>query len=157
MSTIITGGLGGPSIITQGYEDVFATTGCVEVTDFSLYRVEVSDNSCAMGANDMGFNVHDYGDLVRVDTGEDGFRDELLGGALDPDTVNLTIRAPDGTITNYVYGTDAEIVRDDLGKYHADIDANQSGAWRYRWWSTGTGQASEERQFQVRVALAVEV
>lgn len=101
----------------------------------------------------MSFNTYDLGDLVRVSA---AFTDVALGGAIDPDVVKLTIKEPDATVTTYVYGTDAELIKDSIGNYHADIDADQSGTWYYRWWSTGSGQAAAEKRFDVRVAYAVE-
>lgn len=101
----------------------------------------------------MAHNTHDLGDLVRV---SGSFRDAILGGAIDPDVVKLSVRSPDGTVTTYTHGTDAEVVKDQVGEYHADINADQSGTCYYRWWSTGEGQAAEENRFVVREARAVE-
>ena len=98
-----------------------------------------------------GFKRHDLGDLVRV-SGE--FRNSTNDLA-DPTAVNLSFRTPAGVTTTYIYSTDAELVKDTTGKYHVDIDANESGVWYYRFFSTGTGQAAEERQFVVRPAVAV--
>ena len=100
----------------------------------------------------MAYNIHDYGDAVRVAA---QFSDAVLGGVLDPETVKLTVRQPDGTVTTLTYGTD-DIEQEDVGIYYADISANQSGEWFYRWWSEGTGQASKERRFVVREAMAVD-
>ena len=100
----------------------------------------------------MAQNIHDLGDLVRV---EAEFRNALTGAALDPTAVFLSVREPDGTVTTYTYGG-AEITQDSTGIYHALIDVDQAGVWRYRWWSTGSGQAAEEKVFKVRQAHAVE-
>lgn len=97
-------------------------------------------------------NTHDLGDLVRV---EATFTDSVLGTAVDPDVVKLSVKSPDDVVTTYVYLTDAEIVKDAVGEYHADIDVDQAGDWFYRWWSTGDGQAAEEKRFKVRAAEAV--
>jgi hypothetical protein len=40
------------------------------------------------------------------------------------------------------YGVGAELVKDSTGVYHVDIDADEAGKWLYRFYSTGTGQAS---------------
>jgi hypothetical protein len=111
----------------------------------------------------MPYNTHDYGDLVRLATYDptdasptDGFRDELLGGLIDPDVVKLSVRTPAGTVTTYEYGEDAGVEKDDVGQYHADITVDEKGTWHYRWWSTGDGQASEERHFTVRAARTAE-
>lgn len=95
---------------------------------------------------------YDVGDLARVTA---VFTDGETGAAVDPDTVSLQYR-PDGdeTIT-LVYGTDAEVVKDSTGHYHADIDLDSAGTWRYRWQSTGEGQAAEEGYFMVRTQMVV--
>jgi hypothetical protein len=100
----------------------------------------------------MSANTYDLGDLVRV---EASFSDALLGGAIDPDVVKLSVKAPGAETVTYTYDDDATIVRDELGEFYAHIDANATGTWFYRWWSTGDGQAAIEKRFQVRGASAV--
>ena len=100
----------------------------------------------------MAYNTHDLGDLVRV---EGKFYTATTGVLADPTVVKLTIREPDATLTTYVYGTDAALVKASTGTYYADINADLVGMWHYRWWSTGTGQAAEEGRFRIRVCHAV--
>ncbi len=88
---------------------------------------------------------YDEGDLVRATA---AFTDSG-GSALDPDTVTVKYKAPDGTETTKVYGTDAEVVKDSTGNYHIDISVTAHSTWYYRWESTGTGQAAEEANFLV--------
>jgi hypothetical protein len=102
----------------------------------------------------MSFNRHDLGDLVRVSTGEAGFTVAVTGDTLDPDAVFLSVRSPSG-LMSYEYGVGDVIVKDGVGKYHADIDADEPGVWFYRWWSTGNGQAANEGRFEVKEAHAV--
>jgi len=78
-------------------------------------------------------NVFDIGDLVRV-------------SAAFTDSAGMAA----GTTTTLTYGVDAALVRDSAGNYHADISATDDGDWHYRWYSTGSGQASEEHWFRVR-------
>ena len=61
---------------------------------------------------------------------------------IDPDTVTVKIYSPQGTISTYVYGTDAQVVRLTTGDYHVDVTPDESGRWRWRWVSTGSGKAS---------------
>jgi hypothetical protein len=91
------------------------------------------------------FNSYDLGDLVRV---SGSFTDEN-GDVADPSAVFCAVRDPAGTVTTYEYGEDAELVKDDTGEYHLDIDANVAGYWYYRWYATGSGQAAEEDKFYV--------
>lgn len=91
-------------------------------------------------------NVFDIGDLVRASA---AFSDSA-GTAIDPTAVYLKYVTPAGVTTTLTYGVDVELVRDSAGNYHADISATDDGAWHYRWYSTGSGQASEEHWFRVR-------
>ncbi len=159
MTFITQQGLASPLIITQGYGIGASARGCVHAYDNALYSVTAYDNSCSAVASIMAYNTHDLGDLVRLSTfdadhPDDGFMDENLETLMDPDVVKLNIRSPAGTVTTLTYGTDA-IIKDAAGQYHYDMSADESGEWRYRWWSTGNGQAAEERRFMVRRALAV--
>ena len=100
----------------------------------------------------MPFNYYNLGGYVRVWA---TFKDGATGGVIDPDTVKLSIKTPAGTVTTYTYGVDANVVKEDVGKYYTRIDANEPEFWWYRWWSTGFGQAAAEREFKVRTARAV--
>ena len=41
--------------------------------------------------------------------------------AVDPMALAVSVKAPDGTIMTYTYGTDAELVRSAVGSYYIDI------------------------------------
>ena len=93
-------------------------------------------------------NSYDGGDLVRVSL---AFTDEN-GTDADPTTVRGRFRDPDGAITTYLYGTDAELVKDATGRYHFDVSPATSGEWRYRGEGTGAVQAAAEGRFSVRAS-----
>lgn len=94
----------------------------------------------------MALTLHARGTRVRVSV---VFTD-VNGASVDPTTVRVKWRAPGGAATTWTYGTDAEVVRDSAGNYHADLDTSTApGIWRYRWESTGAGQAAAESQFTV--------
>lgn len=98
----------------------------------------------------MSWNVIDPGNVRRLKA---SFTDAALGGAIDPDAVLLVVMQPGQTkeeATTYTYGVDAQIVRDQLGEYHADIQFPVSGMAYYRWFSTGDGEASYEQVIEVR-------
>lgn len=95
-----------------------------------------------------GVNSYEQGSRVRL-TG--GFTD-ASGSAVDPATVKFRVRPPGGLVTEYVYGTDAALVKDSPGNYHVDVDADTPGQWVYRFFSTGTGKASKDRVFNVSAA-----
>ncbi len=77
------------------------------------------------------------------------FSDPETGNLLDPGTVYVSWKDPDGNIVQKQYGVDPELVKDSVGTYHIDIDAAMAGQWRFRWASTGTGQAAAEGSFAV--------
>jgi hypothetical protein len=84
------------------------------------------------------------GNLVTVSV---VFRDSN-GDPTDPSTITLEVRDPNNVVNTYVYGASA-IVRDDVGKYHYDIDVEVAGLWTYFWQGGGAGQGSGGRTFNV--------
>lgn len=88
--------------------------------------------------------IYDIGDVVRISS---EFTQATV--ALDPTTVLLKVKLPDGTSVAYTYAL-AEVTKDSTGHYHRDVAITLAGVYRYRWTSTGTGQASEEQWFDVR-------
>lgn len=90
--------------------------------------------------------AYDIGDLVKIS----GTFTDSANTAGDPTTVSITIAPPTSAETTYVYGTDAALVKDSVGNYHANWSCAESGVHRYRWVSTGTLQAAEEGWFTVR-------
>lgn len=65
------------------------------------------------------------------------------GTAVDPTTVTFRVRAPNGTITT------PSVVKDSVGNYHVDVDANAEGTWHFRWEGAGANQGAAEGQFTV--------
>lgn len=60
-------------------------------------------------------------------------RDEAL---IDPDGVTLEIIDPWGAKTTYTYQVSAEITREDVGNYLAQIIPDKPGRWFFRWAGT---------------------
>lgn len=79
----------------------------------------------------------------------------VAGTPTDPTTVTAIIRDPDGVETTYLYGTDAELVKDSTGAYHVDVDADVAGRWVYRFAGTGTAQAALDQVFLVEGSVVV--
>lgn len=92
--------------------------------------------------------VYDIGDAI-IFSGV--FRDED-GDLADPTALTFTYRAPDGTLTSYVYNTDPELVRDSLGTYHTTVTMDTAGDGFWRWSATGAVADSETGYFYVRTA-----
>jgi hypothetical protein len=94
--------------------------------------------------------AYDKGDLVRC---RGTFRDPETGDALvDPSTVTFKVKDPSDTLIEYVYGVDAQLVKEAVGRYRVDVDASAAGTWVYRFESTGTYQAADEGKFTVEAS-----
>lgn len=88
--------------------------------------------------------LYQPGDLVRLST-----TFTVDDTPTDPTSVTLTVQKPDGTQTDYVHGTDPEVVKDSTGVYHADIEADQAGLWVWAWTGTGAAHGVDEGSFSV--------
>lgn len=93
-------------------------------------------------------NTYQKGDLVRCSA---AFTNSA-GSAVDPAAVRCQYKDPSGNTTSLLYGTDAALVKDSTGNYHADVDADEAGKWYYRFYSTGSGQAADEDTFTVQAS-----
>jgi hypothetical protein len=92
-------------------------------------------------------NRYAVGALVKVAA---VFRNPATNGLLDPTGVQFKFKHPVlGIVTTYVYGTDAQLVRDSQGMYHVTISADAAGHWYWKFTSTGTGQAAQKGYFTV--------
>ncbi len=91
-------------------------------------------------------STYDIGALVRVS----GTFATTAGIATDPTTITLRVRNPGEAVTVYTSPTDAIIVRDSVGAYHADLAAAATGVMGYRWEGTGVLTAAGEGEFIVR-------
>lgn len=68
----------------------------------------------------------------------------------DPSALTFYIKQPDGTVTEYVYGTDTELVRDAIGSYHVDWPITAHGVYWYLFAGSGDVVAVDEQTFTVR-------
>jgi hypothetical protein len=92
---------------------------------------------------------HDIGDLIPVSA---TFKN-AAGAATDPTTITFRLQKPNGTVTAYVYPTDAQLVRDSAGVYHVDValaaadlptSLSFTPLWYYRFEGTGAVAATED-------------
>ena len=84
----------------------------------------------------MGY--YDVGDRVRLS----GAFTDADGDYHDPGAVFCAYTDPSGNETVLEYGVDADLVKNDTGQYHVDIDVDEAGRWPYRFYATGVGQAA---------------
>lgn len=75
--------------------------------------------------------------------------------ATDPGVVRFKMREPDGTVTNYLYGTDSQVVKDSTGVYHVVWSFDQYGRHFVKWNGSGTLDASVDDEFFARKAGAI--
>lgn len=61
----------------------------------------------------------------------------------DPAVLTLKTRFDSGQVTVLTYGIDPEIVRDRIGRYHADLDLLGAGTFHFRWETTAPAGAAE--------------
>lgn len=91
-------------------------------------------------------NTYDVGDTVRVQ----GVFKNSSDVVVDPGTVTFKLKSPGGTVTTYVYGTDAQVVKTGTGTYYVDALPTLEGRYSYRWAGTVTNVAAGEGYFIVR-------
>lgn len=89
---------------------------------------------------------YDLGNVIRAAA---VFRN-IANVLIDPTEVRFQVKDPAGVVTEYVYGTNVQLVKDSVGNYHSDVTGNKTGRWSYRFYSTGSGEAAAESQFVIR-------
>lgn len=94
-------------------------------------------------------NTYDIGDQARM---SGAFTTVSSGAAADPTAITVIYRKPNGVETTLVYGTDAAVIKDSTGNYHADVTIDMSGRWYYRFEGTGAVIAAGETYFDVRIS-----
>jgi hypothetical protein len=84
---------------------------------------------------------HQPGDVTKIP--------DINDPLVDPSALSIRIDKPDGTSETFVYGTDAEVVRDTLGKYHCDYIPEMEGTHTWIWLPTGNAAQPIRGQFYV--------
>lgn len=90
-------------------------------------------------------NVYELDTLIQLQTTftlEDGIT------PVDPTTVNVYVRTPDGIVTPYPYP--GMVMKLGVGIYAIDLTTSMSGPWIYKWQGTGLVEiTSPDVYFQV--------
>lgn len=85
-------------------------------------------------------NSYLSGEIAIIDTGANGFLDSTTGDPADPSIVTLKVGIVGvaSTLITYTYGVGPVIVKDSVGKYHADVDTTNfpTGFYVYQWQGT---------------------
>jgi len=74
------------------------------------------------------------------------------GNPVDPTTVTFKMREPGQAVaqaTVYVFGVDAQLIRDGVGLYHVDWQTTLVGDHCYQFQGTGDAVAIEQKTFTV--------
>lgn len=93
--------------------------------------------------------AYDIGDEVRCSV---EFMDST-GTFADPSTVTFKLKNPSGTVTTYVYGTDAQLEKSAVGRYYVDVTINATGIWSYRFEGTGLVNVASESKFTIKQSV----
>lgn len=83
---------------------------------------------------------HYVGDKIRA---RGDFDDPDTGLPVDPTEAEFTSTSPSGVATLRV-GIGGGIVKDSVGRYHFDYDADASGFWHEKWEGTGSNAGVDE-------------
>lgn len=81
----------------------------------------------------MPINEYTVGTRVRISATITDISDVLT----DPTNLTFKFIDPLDVETEYVYLTDPELVNDGVGLFHVDLTITISGAWHYRYETTG--------------------
>lgn len=95
----------------------------------------------------MPETVYEFGDVAVLSVAF-----TVASTPTDPDTVALTVRAPDGTLTVYT----TALVHDGAGAYHLDLTADQAGTWAWEWEGTGAAADIETGSFYVKPSISID-
>ena len=79
----------------------------------------------------------------------------LAGAVTDPTTVTFRAKAPDETVTAYVYLTAAQVVKESTGIFRFDLACSLPGTYWVRWEGTGAVAATGETAIDVRASRVI--
>lgn len=87
----------------------------------------------------LTLNPYPIGELVVVKA---SFKDGVTGVLADPTAITVRYGENPLAPVMWTYGSGAQIVRDSIGMYHANIDTTglSAGTWYYLWDGTGNVQ-----------------
>lgn len=99
----------------------------------------------------MVASIHDLGDQRDL-----RFVTSITGSPVNPTDLTFTMLEPDGTVTEYVKDTDAELEAVVTGTWRVLWTCAQAGMHRFRFAATGNIVQSAEHSFFVRRSKVME-
>ena len=92
----------------------------------------------------MTHNTYDIGDSVTVTASIAA----TAGGMIDPTSLFLEVKWPNGSLGTFGY---SDFTKVSTGNYTFNVNClNMSGYYFQRWFSTGSGQAAQVKEFFVQ-------
>ena len=85
----------------------------------------------------------------------DGTFKNYAGVLADPSALRLRVRSPSAVVTTYLFGTAAEVIKDAVGKYHANIVMTEAGNWTYRWEADAPNAGADEGRITVKKSIVI--
>ncbi len=91
-------------------------------------------------------NIYLVGQVVRITAevrGETGMLE-------DPGALMLMTRMNAGPVSSQAFGADVAVVRDEVGRYHIDLQLTAAGVLYYRWESNAPNAGAIEGELVIR-------
>lgn len=76
----------------------------------------------------------------------------VSGVLTDPTTLGFKIENPTGSAATYIYGTNAELIREATGIYYVNFVMNTSGSWAFKFSGQGACYAAGEAEVSVNAS-----
>lgn len=92
--------------------------------------------------------AYDIGDAPRLSISFTDYADV----SADPTAVTFAMTEPDGSVVQYDYLTNAELVKDSVGNYHVDYLLSKSGRHTFKFTGTGAVNSAESADLYVRAS-----
>lgn len=94
-------------------------------------------------------NTYPIGSLVGLDY---VIRDPVTLVPEDPTYLLCIVEDPTGYETSYAYGTATNFLKNGIGDYTNNVDADKEGLWKYRFRASGTVITADDAYFFCRAA-----
>lgn len=117
------------------------TGACLTLSDSAVTVCTLTDNAINCAANMANYTL---GNVIKL-----AANFKANSADVDPTTITFKLKDPLGVITTYIYGTNAELVKESTGDYYVHYTPLVEGRHTYRFSSGTTYIAAEESTFDV--------